>query len=131
VHPRVSAGLQDGLDGEAVELEEFSSEPIEGTYLICGHSLREKPQGARSATWHPLSRTPWRLTPVLQQRRMNILTMRDLLSASPQSELPTAPKSSDRLAARFPRSMDRGLIEAGPKYRSLHTISAAHALRPH
>src|SRR6516225_9203222 len=29
---------------------------------------------ARSATWHPLSRTPWRLTPVLQPRRMNILT---------------------------------------------------------
>jgi len=34
---------------------------------------------ARSATWHPLSRMPWRLTPVLQPRRMNILTIRELV----------------------------------------------------
>src|SRR6516225_4161646 len=32
---------------------------------------------ARSATWHPLSRTSRRPTPILQSRRMNILTKRD------------------------------------------------------
>ena len=31
---------------------------------------------ARSATWHPLSRTSRRPTPILQSRRMNILTKR-------------------------------------------------------
>jgi len=32
---------------------------------------------APSATWHPLSRTSWRPTPILQSRRMNILTKRE------------------------------------------------------
>ena len=36
----------------------------------------------RSAIWHPLSRTPRRLTPVLQPRRMNILTKRDSAGTS-------------------------------------------------
>jgi hypothetical protein len=32
----------------------------------------------RSPTCHPLSRTSWRPTPILQSRRMNILTKRDI-----------------------------------------------------
>jgi Tol biopolymer transport system component len=36
---------QDGLDGEAVKLQEFSPEAVDGAYLIWGHSLSEKDTG--------------------------------------------------------------------------------------
>src|SRR5215831_17898300 len=50
-------------------------------------ALRPCSASARSATWHPLWRTPWRLTPVLQPRRMNILTIRGVTPATRRARI--------------------------------------------